>query len=210
MVFMDARMPGIDGLKTTELIRSELNISESEMQVICFSAAALNEDWQKYQNAGMNSFLSKPFTEEMLLATILSLIEDYMPGTAMAIKNDKKTDPDTPGIINLQNLYHISGGDEQFVRQMLDSFIQTTKTGLEEIRESFMEGQLGKVSELAHKLMSPCHHIGAMNLYYMLIAIEKGAENRLDHGKIDALIVESVKEFESIRELLNTHITKMA
>jgi HPt (histidine-containing phosphotransfer) domain-containing protein len=203
-------MPGIDGLKTTELIRSELNISESEMQVICFSAAALNEDWQKYQNAGMNSFLSKPFTEEMLLTTILSLIEDYTPGAACEIKNEEKIEPATPGIINLQNLYHISGGDEQFIRQMLDSFIHTTQNGLEEIKESSIDGQLDKVSELAHKLMSPCHHIGAMNLYYLLLAIEKGAGNRLDAGKMVTLIEEAVKEFEDIRELLNRQITKMA
>ena len=79
LVFMDARMPGIDGLKTTEIIRSDLNITESEMPVICISAAGLNEDWQKYQKAGMNSFLPKPFTEEMLLTAILSVIKDYIP-----------------------------------------------------------------------------------------------------------------------------------
>jgi HPt (histidine-containing phosphotransfer) domain-containing protein len=93
---------------------------------------------------------------------------------------------------------------------MLDSFIHTTKKGLDEIAESVMTGQLDKVSELAHKLMSPCHHIGAMSLYNLLVAIEKGAVNRLDAGKIESLIVESVKEFEDIRELLNRHITKMA
>jgi CheY-like chemotaxis protein len=210
MVFMDARMPGIDGLQTTEIIRNEMNISESEMPVICFSAAALNEDWQKYQKAGMNSFLPKPFTEEMLLATILSLTRDYIPGSIIDIKSEEKNEPATSGNINLQNLYHISAGDEQFVRQMLDSFIHTTKKGLDEIAESVMTGQLDKVSELAHKLMSPCHHIGAMSLYNLLVAIEKGAVNRLDAGKIESLIVESVKEFEDIRELLNRHITKMA
>ena len=39
-------------------------------------------------------------------------------------------------MINLQNLYHISGGDEKFVKQMLDSFIETTEKGLEEMKAS--------------------------------------------------------------------------
>ncbi len=34
LVFMDARMPGIDGLKTTEFIRNEMKITKSDMPVI--------------------------------------------------------------------------------------------------------------------------------------------------------------------------------
>ncbi|HEX7493136.1 MAG TPA: ATP-binding protein, partial [Bacteroidales bacterium] len=55
LLFMDARMPGIDGLKATQLIRKEMNITESEMPVICISAASVSEDWQKYRKAGMNA-----------------------------------------------------------------------------------------------------------------------------------------------------------
>ena len=79
LLFMDARMPGIDGLKATQFIRNEMNISDTEMPVICISAAPVNEDWQKFQQAGMNAFLPKPFTEEMLLTIILSVIKDYAP-----------------------------------------------------------------------------------------------------------------------------------
>ena len=54
-------------------------------------------------------------------------------------KDELKNEYDASGMFNLQNLYHISGGDEQFVKQMLDSFIQTTEKGLEEIKASIMK-----------------------------------------------------------------------
>ena len=73
LLFMDIRMPGFDGLKVTRFIRDELKISEAETKVICISAVSMNQDWEKYRKAGMNAFLQKPFTEEMLLKTILSL-----------------------------------------------------------------------------------------------------------------------------------------
>lgn len=209
LVFMDARMPGIDGLKTTELIRGDLNISESEMPVICISAAGSNEDLQKYQKAGMNAFLPKPFTEEMLLTTIISVFKDNIPAGIIKPVSELKNEPVTSGIINLQNLYHISGGDEQFVKQMLDSFILTTKKGLEELKESITEAQWDKVSELAHKLMSPCHSIGAMNLYKLLVTIEKGAANEKDGSQMEALIEKSVKEFNDISEHLHRHIANI-
>ncbi len=79
LLFMDARMPGLDGLKATQFIRGEMHISESVMPVICISAASINDDWQKYRDAGMNAFLPKPFTEKMLLTTILSVIKNYIP-----------------------------------------------------------------------------------------------------------------------------------
>ena len=126
LLFMDARMPGIDGLKATQFIRNEMNISETEMPVICISAAPVNEEWQKYQQAGMNAFLPKPFTEEMLLTMILSVIKDYAPVTESLPNIEEKTAPDVQEKINLNNLYHISGGDKQFVKQMLISFIDST------------------------------------------------------------------------------------
>jgi len=54
-----------------------MKILESEMPVICISAAQVNEDWQKYRDAGMSTFMPKPFSEETLLTTILSVIKDY-------------------------------------------------------------------------------------------------------------------------------------
>lgn len=69
ILFMDARMPGIDGMKATQFIREQMNISESVMPVVCISAISVNEEWLKYRKAGMNAFLPKPFTEEMLLRT---------------------------------------------------------------------------------------------------------------------------------------------
>jgi CheY-like chemotaxis protein len=74
LLFMDVRMPGIDGLKATGFIREELGISGSAMPVVGISAACTNEDRLKYEKAGMNAFLPKPFTEAMLLTTILSVI----------------------------------------------------------------------------------------------------------------------------------------
>ena len=128
---MDARMPGIDGLKATQFIRNEMKITESEMPVICISAASVNEDWQKYQEAGMNAFLPKPFTEEMLLTTILSVIKDYAPVLKQVTEpEEEKIKSGISDKINLNNLYHISGGDEQFVKQMLISFIDSTQKGL--------------------------------------------------------------------------------
>ena len=209
LLFMDARMPGIDGLKATQLIRNEMNITESQMPVICISAASVSEDWQKYRKAGMNAFLPKPFTEEMLLTTVLSVIKDYATDTITANDNEEKIEPAASEKINLHNLYHISGGDEQFVKQMLVSFIDSTQKGLKEMKEAAFSGRLDSVADLAHKMLPPSRHIGAADLCNLLRNIEESIQKKAEPGSIVTLTNESILEFESITELLKEHITKI-
>ena len=209
LLFMDARMPGIDGLKTTQFIRDEMKISESEMPVICISAAAVNEDWQKYRNAGMNAFLPKPFTEEMLLTTILSVIKDGVPIKSVDTFDKEKIKPSISDKIDLRNLYHISGDDEKFVTQMLVSFIDTTKNGLKDMKDAVDNGQWESVADMAHKMLPPCRHLGATDLYNFLKKIEENIQNKGDNAAIEKLIGESLMEFEAITELLKEHIGKI-
>ena len=92
LLFMDARMPGLDGLNATKIIREELKIKSEDLPVICISAASLNDDWEKYEKAGMNAFLEKPFTEEMLMTTILSVIKEISPsGDSWIPENEDNT-----------------------------------------------------------------------------------------------------------------------
>jgi signal transduction histidine kinase/DNA-binding response OmpR family regulator len=198
VLFMDARMPGTDGLTTTKIIRNDLKISESAMPVICISAAILTEEWQKYTDAGMNTFMPKPFTEEMLLTTILSVIKE------------EKDSISGPSEISFENLYHISGGDEQFVKQMLISFADTTEKGLKEMMVALNSGQNRDVAELAHKMLPPCRHIGANELCDYLKRIEAGIKNKEEKRTIEELVKGSLTEFEQVNELVQEHISKIS
>lgn len=209
LLFMDARMPGIDGIKATQFIRNEMNIKESDMPIICISAATMTDDWQKYQKAGMNAYLPKPFTEEMLLTTILSVIKDYLPLNMGEPVSQKIIKPAGPDKINLQNLYHISGGDKQFAKQMLLSFIDSTGKGLNEMLDACKSGQFIQVAELAHKILPPARHIGASDLCKLLRNIEENVHLKAGIPTIEKLVNETTAEFEIVSGLINEHITKI-
>ena len=210
LLFMDARMPGIDGLKATQFIRNEMNIKASDMPVICFSAASVSEDWQKYRKAGMNAFLPKPFSEEMLLTTILSVIKGYEQAIDINPVNEEKTKPTGTDKINLQNLIHISGGDAEFVEQMLVSFIDSTQKGFSEMQTSVKSGQFESVADLAHKMLPPCRHIGAADLCSLLKKIEENCKGSTDPQALELLISGSLQEFASISVLIKEQIEKIS
>jgi len=209
LLFMDVRMPGIDGLKATKFIREELKISGSDMPVVGISAACTNEDRLKYEKAGMNTFLPKPFTEAMLLTTLQSVIrKNGSAGDAIGVSDELVARSGTEKI-NLQNLYHISGGDERFVKQMLETFIETTRKGLDEMNKAVETGQWETVAGLAHKISPPCRHIGAEDLYRCLKKIEEIIQHHEESGPVKSLAEESGKEFEMIRELLYARIANI-
>jgi signal transduction histidine kinase/CheY-like chemotaxis protein/HPt (histidine-containing phosphotransfer) domain-containing protein len=209
LLFMDIRMPGIDGLKATQIIRGELDITESAMPVICISAVSVNEDWQTYREAGMNAFLPKPFTEELLLTTIISVIDDYPMVKELGKEIEEKNGSAVTTKISLQNLYHLSGEDEQFVRQMLVSYSDSSEKGLKDMKEALISGQLGKVSELAHKLLPPSRHIGASDMCNLLKNIEEGIKNKVEIKLIETLITELIGEFKIISRLIKDHIARI-
>jgi len=209
LLFMDVRMPGIDGLKTTQFIREEMKISESDMPVVFISAASMNEDLEKYKKAGMNAFLQKPFTEEMLLSAILEVTGNKSESdfNEAGIINNK---PGRDGNLDLHNLYHLSGGDEEFVKQMLFSFITTTEKGLNELKEAVTKQQLESAADISHKIQPPCRHIGAMDLYNLLNKIERTIRNHDSTGSFETLADNAQVEFGIVSRLINDHIAKMS
>jgi len=208
LVFMDMRMPGIDGLRTTRFIREEMKIGESVMPVIFISAAQGNEDRNKYMNSGINGFLQKPFTEEMLVAAIMEAGKKTGSGFKEAAGfTDRETESE--GEPDLRNLYHISGGDNQFVRQMLVSFIETTGKGLNEMQEAVRNHQWEPAADLSHKIQPPCRHVGAVTLFNLLNRIEKGIRKDDHTESFEKLAENALLEFDVVSRQINDHITKM-
>ncbi len=65
MIFMDVNMPEMDGLETTAIIRGQSR-PQNNIPIIALTAAAMKEDKERCLQAGMNSFVSKPFRLEEL------------------------------------------------------------------------------------------------------------------------------------------------
>ncbi len=67
LVLMDCRMPAMDGLAATREIRAqELTLGLPRVPVIALTATASDTDRQQCLDAGMDDFLSKPYTREAL------------------------------------------------------------------------------------------------------------------------------------------------
>ena len=73
-ILMDMRMPEMDGLEATKIIRSMDREDAKEIPIIALTANAFDEDVQRSLQAGLNAHLSKPVEPEALYDTLETLI----------------------------------------------------------------------------------------------------------------------------------------
>jgi PAS domain S-box-containing protein len=64
LVFMDIKMPGIDGFETTGIIRDINDRYYKEVPIIALTASTLKNDHFKFVECGMNGHVLKPFNPE--------------------------------------------------------------------------------------------------------------------------------------------------
>jgi PAS domain S-box-containing protein len=73
LIFMDIHMPRMDGLSATKKIR-ELEIGKKQIPIVALTADAMPGDREKCLNAGMDHYISKPFTIDDLKDAITILL----------------------------------------------------------------------------------------------------------------------------------------
>ncbi len=189
LILMDIQMPEMDGIQATLQIRALPDAQKASIPIIAFTAHTLKHDSAKYLAAGMNDYLSKPFIEEKLYGIIakhlLPLNEDIMERVPDA---PKAAGTPTEKLYDLSLIESISGGDRDFIRKMIDLFIETVPANVTELNAHLAGENWDGVSKVAHKLKSTLDSMGVQSVKQEVRTIEQGAKNRQELERMAGLI----------------------
>jgi PAS domain S-box-containing protein len=147
LILMDMRMPLLDGVGATKIIRNEL---KNNTPIIALTANALKSDAIKYAEVGMNDYISKPFKKEVLYKKIIALTKGNE-----TIQNN---------LVNLSALKEIAGGNKEFIKKMILLFIDDTPQQIDFIKDSLINNDLSKINAIAHKLKPSLAYLGHTSL----------------------------------------------
>lgn len=75
LVFMDIRMPGIDGFDATKIIREIPGDYFKNLPIIALTASTLHNENMKFKEAGMNGHILKPFDPDEIRALLGTYFE---------------------------------------------------------------------------------------------------------------------------------------
>ena len=152
LILMDVQMPVLDGIGATREIRAAEEGSGRHTPIIAMTAHAMSGDSERCLLAGMDTYLSKPLTKELLFETIESIVKDG------PVSNGHSTNgPPFSRAILLDNL----DGDTELLDRVTTLFKENTPAYLYQMREAIARRDGLALEKSAHRLLSSLGVFGA-------------------------------------------------
>lgn len=112
-------------------------------------------------------------------------------------------------LLNLDELYRFAGNDKAFVKEMLERFVDSFDAGLVRIKNALANENHEEIGNVAHKMASPCRHIGAATLLENIKKAEQLAEAKTKTIEISAVVEKVQIDYERVKEMIREHIEKI-
>ncbi|MBJ6798769.1 response regulator [Geomonas propionica] len=178
LIFMDCQMPIMDGYAATRAIRErERTAPEGKRRtIIALTAHAMRGDREQCFAAGMDDYLTKPFTQAQMVAMLQRWItapppcreEQTMPGaeepvsTGGAAAADDHSDVD-PSLLDEIRALQLPGKPD-LLAKVVGSFMKSSPLLVASMREGLAAGDPQGVRQAAHTLKSSSASLGCLGL----------------------------------------------
>ena len=208
LVFMDHMMPIMDGIEAVETLRQMEGNYYRNLPVIALTANAVVEARAKFEEAGMNDFLSKPIN----VKEICDILRKWLPSQYIIdteVSNGLK-EVDLPTIQGLDAKEGVknSGGVELFT-ELLGDFYKLIDMKSVKIEKCLADELIKDYTIEVHALKNTARMIGAMELSDLFCQLEQYG-NKKDIKALVQFTPKVMELYRSYKEILrpyaNLHI----
>jgi two-component system, sensor histidine kinase len=196
LVLMDLHMPVLDGLGATRAIRALPDPGISTLPIVALTADALDETRERCLVAGMNDFLTKPVSPQILASCLRRLFGSATSAEALPHASAANTTHATRGLAS-PRAWADSGAaplvDEtalalalqavslEKMSQMLQSFLAQGPQTVERLRAAVRAAQPLELRVNAHAAKGAALNLGLAGLAATAEALQQGAAHLPAH-----------------------------
>ena len=213
LIFMDHMMPVMDGIETTQQIRSMDDNYYKTIPIVALTANAVSEAKEKFAKAGMDDFVAKPIE----MKEICNCIKKWLPGELIR----KNTDGTKESVTEKQDIsdketklllqagidpaegIHWSGS-EKLWRSLLGDFYLSIDIKANKLEEYLANDMIRDYTIEVHALKNTARMIGAGELSEQFHRMED-CGNSMDAETIRRETPALLSKFRGLKEVLRPY-----
>ncbi len=191
LIFMDCQMPIMDGYQATQAIRriEAERPNKPHIPIIALTAHALAGDRNKCLIAGMDEWITKPFSRQRLNQALQDCLSGHLvldsEATKQSALNENNTfwesDQETNAIdidFLQENFDLTNSNDLRFIAQLYLAFKSNAQQTLDQLHEQFDIENYEAIRKSAHGLKSISVNVGAKKLAEFCKKLEDAAKEQ--------------------------------
>jgi signal transduction histidine kinase/AmiR/NasT family two-component response regulator/streptogramin lyase len=148
LILMDVQMPMMNGFDATRYIRANFDSPAKDTPIIALTASVLRTDLDKCKEAGMDSYIPKPFTTQQLITGIAQVLNIALKAKKETKPNDQKMEP--AGVTDMAYLYKFCEGDNIRMKKYISMFTSTAPGLIEKINTAIAISDFDEIANQVH------------------------------------------------------------
>jgi len=212
LVLMDVQMPEMNGLEATRQIRNPQSaVRNHQIPIIAMTANAMQGDREKCLEAGMNDYVPKPISPQILAEAL----DKWLPRETAATPKQAAGKPGEAAPVSAEELeapvFDKAGmiarmmDDEDLARTVIGGFLEDIPKQIEILKDFLEAGDVPKTERQAHSIKGASANVGGEALHEVAFEMEKAAKAG-DLKSVAARLPELENQFVRLKDFMNEFI----
>jgi len=189
LVLMDCQMPLLDGMQATRRFRDRERVEagRQRLPIVALTANVMSDTEQRCREAGMDDYLSKPYSQEQLEQMLEHWLQKGGKTVAKRRQPAAESAADRGHCIDNSVLQKIGSlqqpGKPDLVQRIVMLYLESSAPLMKEIRQGLKQKDLARAQRAAHSLKSSSANVGARRLADYVRKLDTACrEGRQDRG----------------------------
>jgi len=177
LILMDCQMPVMDGYQTTAAIRQRETGASGRLPIVALTANAMEGERCKCLAAGMDDYLSKPYSRAQLETTLARwLVPDTIAATAESAATAGALRQGRDPALNMTFLDQFREldpvGGLGLIKEIMAVYLDNSLALLRQVEQGLVAGDADALRRAAHSLKSSSANVGAEKLSKLFLELE--------------------------------------